>query len=87
LNDAMKSPGKREVVRHPEHGEMPARRLLDCIFALTAAGRIAHYHVEQVDIDERGDTILYVWTGVPAGEERTRCQIIPPFVTEFDRLD
>ncbi|MGR8921794.1 MAG: hypothetical protein ACU85V_19450 [Gammaproteobacteria bacterium] len=72
---------------HPEHGELPARRLLDCVFALAPDGRILHFHTEQVDIDAGGAEVHYRPNGAPPAPERARCQIIPPFVTAFPRRE
>lgn len=74
-----------ETLEHPELGTLAARRLLDCVFALTAKGTIAHFHVEQVDIETRGDEVVYRLTARAALPERARCQIIPPFVPAFKR--
>lgn len=74
-----------EILNHPEHGEIPARRLLDCIFALTPQGRILHFHVEQCSIAEAGGALRYALTGAEPLPERARCQVIPPFVTAFRR--
>lgn len=76
----------RESLRHPEDGELPARRLLDCVFALTREGRIRHYHVEQVEVQTADDGVCYLLTDAPAAPERARCQVIPPFVTQFPKL-
>lgn len=70
-------------VAHPEHGELPARRLIDCVFALAPNGRILHFHAEQMDIETRDDGVCYRLTGRPARAERARCQVIPPYVTAF----
>lgn len=75
---------KREVLVHPTHGVIPARQLLDCIFALTKDGRIEHYHVEQMEVAHEAKTVRFTLTEARPAEERSRCQIIPPFVTEFD---
>lgn len=74
-----------ETLVHPELGELPARRLLDCVFALPPRGRMLHFHAEQVDTEQRGDELRYVLTTRPAQAERGHCQVIPPFVPEFKR--
>ncbi len=48
-----------ETLVHPELGELPARRLLDCVFALPARGRMLHFHIEQVDVERLVDEIRY----------------------------
>ncbi len=74
-----------ESLAHPEHGLLPARRLLDCVFALTPGGRILHFHAEQCEIARSGEAVRYTLTGAAALPERARCQVIPPFVTAFRR--
>jgi len=73
----------RSILVHPEHGEIPARRLLDCIFVLTPAGRILHYHLEQCEFVITATSVRYTLIAAPPHPERARCQIIPPFVTVF----
>jgi hypothetical protein len=73
----------KETLVHPKHGSMPARRLLDCVFCLTPAGRILHFHAEQMAIEASVAEIRYTLTDASARPERARCQVIPPFVPEF----
>lgn len=77
----------REILSHPSLGHLPARKVLDCIFALAPTGKILHFHLEQVskgDLPTPGSTgVLYTLTDKPAAEGRERCRIIPPFVREF----
>ena len=79
---------KRETLVHTEHGRLPARKVLECIFALSPCGKIAHHHLEEVSTSESsGETdaeIEYTMTGAAPADGRERCQIIPPFVREFD---
>ena len=75
---------KRETLLHPEYGRLPARKVLDCIFALAPTGKIAHFHAEQVEPTETDGEILYAKTDTAATDGRERCQVIPPFVREFD---
>lgn len=75
---------KRETLLHPEYGRLPARKVLDCIFALAPTGKIAHFHTEQVEPTETVGEILYAKTDTAATDGRERCQVIPPFVREFD---
>lgn len=79
----MSGGAKCETFIHPEHGELPARRLLDCVFVLTPKGRILHFHVEQTQVAESGSDVRYTYTDAQPLPERARCQIIPPFVTAF----
>lgn len=79
---------KRETLVHPEYGRLPARKLLECVFALAPTGKIAHYHAEQVETLETGGAddgeIVYTKTAAAAAAGRERCRVIPPFVREFD---
>ena len=79
---------KRETLIHQEHGSLPARKILDCIFALAPNGRYAHHHIEEVSVQESGGEtdgeIVYTMNNTPPEAGRERCQIIPPFVREFD---
>lgn len=74
-----------ETLLHPEHGELAARRLLDCVFALDPKGRILHFHIEQMAVETGADSVHYRMTDSAALPERARCQIIPPFVPAFKR--
>jgi hypothetical protein len=78
---------QREILSHPSLGQLPARKVLDCIFALAPTGTILHFHQEQVrtgDLPTPGSPgALYTLTDQPATEGRERCRIIPPFVREF----
>ncbi len=70
---------------HPEHGELPARRLVECVFALAPNGRILHFHVEQVEIEDRENERHFRLNSAAPAAERARCQVIPPFVTAFPK--
>ena len=74
---------KAETFVHPELGELPARRLLDCVFVLAASGRILHFHAEQTTIETTDAAVRYTFNPTPPLPERARCQIIPPFVPAF----
>jgi len=82
---------QREILLHPSLGKLPARKVLDCIFALAPTGTILHFHQEQVstgDLPTPGSTeALYTLTDQPAAEGRERCRIIPPFVREFGAVE
>ena len=79
---------KRETLVHSEDGRLPARKVLECIFALSPNGKIVQHHLEEVSISESsGETdaeIEYTLTGTAPADGRERCRIIPPFVREFD---
>jgi hypothetical protein len=76
-----------EVLVHPVHGRIPARRLLQCVFALSPAGPILHHHLEEVDRSEDAGTIVYTMNGCEPGPQRYRCQVIPPLVPQFPAVD
>lgn len=80
---------KREILSHPSFGQLPARQVLDCIFALSPTGNILHYHVEEVSQTNPtgAEDILYSLTNTPPAPGRERCRIIPPLVREFDTLE
>lgn len=76
---------QRETLSHPSLGKLPARRVLDCIFALAPEGNILHYHQEQVSKTESDmQGISYALTDQPSAAGRERCRIIPPLVRAFD---
>ena len=81
---------KKEILSHPSLGQLPARKVLECIFALSPAGNILHYHLEEVsETSQTGEreSILYALTSVPPAPGRERCRIIPPLVRQFDTLE
>lgn len=78
---------KPEALIHTDYGRIPARKLLDCIFALSPDGPILHYHLEQVDVSDESGITLYTINGEAPQPERSRCQIIPPMVPAFPVLD
>lgn len=81
---------KREILSHPSLGRLPARRVLECIFAVSPTSNILHYHLEeasQTDLAGEEGTVLYTLTGAPPASGRERCRIIPPLVRQFDTLE
>ncbi|MFT4560886.1 MAG: hypothetical protein ACI9BW_000623 [Gammaproteobacteria bacterium] len=76
-----------EALEHPQHGRIPARKLLQCIFALSPDGPILHHHLEEMDVREDSGTTIYALNGGTPLAERSRCQIIPPMVTKFPVID
>jgi len=64
---------------------LPARRVLDCVFALTPAGRILHFHLGQVSEDATAEGVHFRLTAPDGAPERARCRVIPPLVPEFRR--
>jgi hypothetical protein len=78
--------GKQEILSHPSLGQLPARKVLDCIFAIAPEGNILHYHLEQVtkaDFPGGKEGVLYTLTATAPADGRERCRVIPPFVKEF----
>lgn len=69
------------ILEHPTLGDLPARRVLACIFALTAEGKILHFHREQTVGGT--DPQRYRLSDTPADEGRARCCIIPPTILAF----
>ncbi len=76
-----------EALEHPELGRIPARKLLQCIFALSPDGPILHHHLEEMEVRQDSGTTIYSFNGGTPLAERSRCQIIPPMVTKFPVLD
>jgi hypothetical protein len=76
---------KPQHIVHPEMGEIPAIRVIDCIFGLMKNGRIAHFHVEQMEVREQEKKLYFQFTDNNADEHRTRCQVLPPFVNAFKK--
>lgn len=75
---------QREILSHPTFGKLPARKVLECIFALSPEGPILHLHQEEVDQTTLADDgILYAMNDQPPASGRERCRVIPPFVREF----
>ena len=64
---------------------LPARRVLDCIFALTPAGRILHFHLGQLSEEATAEGVRFRLTAPDGAPERARCRVIPPLVPEFRR--
>ena len=76
-----------EALVHPEHDRIPARKVLECIFALSPDGPILHYHLEEVEASDESGITVYTLNGKAPHSERYRCQIIPPMIPEFPVLD
>jgi hypothetical protein len=72
-------------LHHPELGELPAQVLIDCIFALAPNGRILHFHIEEMETENRPNEHHFSPNGDEPAPERSRCQVIPPFVTVFSK--
>jgi len=77
----------REVLMHPAHGRIPARRVLQCVFALSPDGPILHHHLEEVDVTNEPELVVYTINGREPEPDRYRCQVIPPLVPQFPVLD
>jgi hypothetical protein len=75
---------KREIFTHPSLGKLPARMVLECVFALSPEGKILHHHREELNAtDEGNNMVVYTLNGQSPAPGRERCRIIPPFVREF----
>ena len=64
---------------------LPARRVLDCVFALTSQGRILHYHLGQLREEPDADGLCYRLVAPDGAPDRARCRVIPPLVPAFRR--
>ena len=76
---------KSQYLVHPEMGQIPAIRIIDCVFGLMKNGRIAHFHIEQMEVTEEETKLCFNFIDKPPREQRSRCQVIPPFVNAFKR--
>ncbi|MBI3245196.1 MAG: hypothetical protein HYZ50_01675 [Deltaproteobacteria bacterium] len=75
---------RTEILSHPTLGKLPARQVLECIFALSPEGTFLHHHQEEVSTtDLANDGALYELNGQSPAPGRERCRVIPPFVREF----
>lgn len=74
---------KPSYFAHGDHGEIPVKIVLDCVFALAPDGQILHHHAEEFSIQENDAEILLSFNGEAPEESRSRCQIIPPRIPEF----
>jgi len=77
---------KKEVLSHPSLGKLPARKVLECIFALSPTGNFLHHHLEEVSTTDSEGEVLYTLTGRPPAAGRERCRVIPPMVRQFDAV-
>ena len=66
-----------------EGRNLPAIRILECVFVLEEPERILHFHSEELDIKIIDSEARYFENDKPPFEERSRCQVIPPFVNAF----
>jgi hypothetical protein len=73
----------KQTLLHPELGPLPARRVLDCVFALQPNGPILHRHLEDVTVETSAGEIRYVLGAQAPSAAHARCRIIPPRVLEF----
>jgi hypothetical protein len=78
---------KREVLSHPALGKLPARKVLECIFALSPTGNILHHHLEETSTTDLADGALYTLTDQPPAAGRERCRVIPPLVRQFGAVE
>ena len=73
----------KQTLLHPQLGLLPARRVLDCVFALPPDGPMLHRHMTDVTINPQAAGIQYILRDQPPSAEHARCRIIPPRVREF----
>jgi len=78
---------EREILSHPALGKLPARKVLECIFALSPTGNILHHHLEETNKTDLEDGVLYTLTGQPPAAGRERCRVIPPLVRQFGTVE
>lgn len=64
---------------------LPARCVLDCVFALTPDGRILHFHLGQLQAEATADGPCYRFVDPDGAPDRRRCRVIPPLVPVFRR--
>ena len=76
----MTHPANAFILSHPELGELPGRKVLDCLFALAPDGSILHLHTEQAEATGPGQLRV---SGAPPQAERARCCVIPPSVVDL----
>jgi hypothetical protein len=74
---------KGKQLEHPELGTLPIIQIIDCIFALAPSGRIIHLHKEQMATSQDDATDNFQLVETSPLPERSRCQIIPPFINAF----
>ncbi len=72
-----------EVLVHPDLGALPARRVLDCIFALHPEGPILHRHITEVRSEQNAAETRFVLESLTPDPAHARCRVIPPRVAEF----
>ncbi|MBM4228701.1 MAG: hypothetical protein FJ164_13330 [Gammaproteobacteria bacterium] len=71
------------VLVHPELGILPARQVLDCIFALHPQGSILHRHITEMRTEQDTSGTRFVLESLAPDPAHARCRIIPPRVAEF----
>lgn len=81
--DTSPPPISGTVLVHPELGILPARRVLDCIFALHPKGSILHCHITEMRTEQNAAGTRFVLESLDPDPAHARCRIIPPRVAEF----
>ena len=74
------------VVQWYENDEgkrLPAIKILDCVFVMDSSEQIVHFHEEELGIKTVDSEQRYFLNGSAPSEERSRCQVIPPFINAF----
>ena len=67
-----------------DEGErLPAIKILGCVFVMDRSEQIIHFHEEELGIKMVDSEQRYFLNGCVALEDRSRCQVIPPFINAF----
>ena len=75
--------GKPAFLAHQDHGNIPAKVVLDCVFAISPSGEILHHHAEEFSAEESDAEVIFKVNGQSPNDTRSRCQIIPPRIPQF----
>jgi len=62
---------------------LPAIKILECVFVMDGSEQIVHFHEEELGIKTVNYEQRYFLNGSAPSEDRSRCQVIPPFINAF----
>ena len=65
---------------------LPAIKIIECVFVLDSSEKIIHLHIEELGTRTVRSEVQYFLNGSPPLEERSRCQVIPPFINVFREI-
>ena len=65
---------------------LPAVKIIDCVFVMDSSEKIIHLHIEELGTRTVRSEVRYFLNGSPSLEERSRCQVIPPFINAFREI-